>query len=125
MKVLAYKIWISEGSLAAMRGFFYPIVEYYIRDLELSINKQTFMKPHEGRYGPIPPADKMGDYPDPVLIGIRDLPYSLLESVVALRHSLSVDMDNVRSQLFDQFKEALESDKDLNPEKPLDNDGSK
>lgn len=118
MKIIAYKLWVCEGTLAATHGHYYSIVEFYIPDLELCINEHAFLKYYEARYDKVLPENKMTDYPDPEMIGCHDLPSALLEPLVTLRHSLSIDRDDLHKQLSAEFKEKLEKDKDIT----LDND---
>ena len=114
MKIIVYKIWITEGPTVTIQGKFYPIIEICIPDLGIAINETSFFSYQPKRYEKQEPDSKIfGRCPDPEMIGCRELPESLIDSIVILKQSLSVDKENLLRQLTKPFAKQIDKDTDI------------
>ena len=118
MKIIVYKIWITEGPTVTIQGKFYPIIEICIPDLGIAINETSFFSYQPKRYEKQEPDSKIFSR-DPEMIGCRELPESLIDSVVILKQSLSVDKENLILQLLEPFAEQINK---INTSTPLSDD---
>lgn len=50
MEVQVWRLYVSEGVLAAAHGLFETITEYYIPELKLAINRHSYFKATSERY---------------------------------------------------------------------------
>ncbi len=88
-KVQVWRLWVAEGFMAAVHDSYCPIVEIFVPDLNLHINKSHYFLGGQGRYE-IKKEDKNflgSEYPSPELLAETDLPDDVLQSLQLIRQA--------------------------------------
>ncbi len=102
MKMQIWKIYVSEGTIAAVHGFSHPIYEAYIPDLKLSVNHvHHFVNEDSSRYEEHIEEDQITATPQPELICEFEMNRIQVDDA---RACLTRPEDRIREIVMEQLK---------------------
>ncbi len=102
MKAQIWKIHVTEGVLGAVHGFFREIFEYYIPELGLAVNIETFFLSDSDRYASN--ADTEFSYPAPELVETIDISDEWAEALKTMK-SGHLAFNSFKEQVLQQNSE--------------------
>ncbi len=88
MKAQIWKVYVSEGTLAAVHGFCSPILEMYFPEIGLCVNEKAFFLHYPDRYEN--KHDMINDSPAPELVSETEVPDELIPKLKILKEAQEI-----------------------------------